>query len=92
MELNEAAHLLVSNSVQEQIILQRSLKLRAFRTCWQSAGIPDPEFAYMEHPPVHVRISQVFHTQADVHNNLLRHTTAALSAILGGADVLEAAA
>ncbi len=90
MELYEAAHLLVFQFSAGTDHFAEIAKLRAFRTCWRNLlEYLDPEFAYMEHPPVHVSISQVFHTQADVHNNLLRHTTAALSAILGGADVLE---
>jgi methylmalonyl-CoA mutase len=62
-------------------------KIRAFRTLWNSVlanyGVEN------HYTTVHVENSNFYQSNLDLHNNLLRGTTAAMAGILGGADSLE---
>ncbi|WP_052732596.1 methylmalonyl-CoA mutase family protein [Hymenobacter terrenus] len=67
-------------------------KLRAFRRLWatllHSFGLP----AELNHRlRIHAATSSWTQTTLDPHTNLLRHTTEAMSAVLGGADSLSVA-
>lgn len=63
--------------------------LKAFRICWRNLLTAlDPEWGYMEHSHIHAITSNMYMTRADKHNNLLRTTTMAMSAVLGGSDAL----
>lgn len=64
-------------------------KLRAFKILWHNlikAYLPEMDF--ITNPEIHCVTSTASFTQTDEHSNLLRTTTAAMSAILGGCDVL----
>ena len=68
-------------------------RLRAARRLWatlfQSFGLP-AELALRL--PIHAATSTWHQTTLDSHTNLLRHTTEAMSAVLGGADSVQVAA
>lgn len=65
-------------------------KLRAWRILWQNfiqVVIPDTDF--IPNPYIHVDIATHTFTTEDKYANLLRLTTGAMSAILGGADAIS---
>lgn len=65
-------------------------KLRAWKVLWQNlikVYIDDADF--IPDPYIHAAISTHPFTTEDKHSNLLRSTTAAMSAILGGANGLS---
>ncbi|MBJ6110076.1 hypothetical protein JAO73_13720 [Hymenobacter sp. BT523] len=68
-------------------------KLRALRRLWATLlhgfGLPASLHANLR---VHALTSSWAQTTLDPHTNLLRHTTEAMSAVLGGADSLSVAA
>ncbi|MVN77696.1 hypothetical protein GO988_15290 [Hymenobacter sp. HMF4947] len=68
-------------------------RLRAARRLWatllQAYGLP-PQGAVAL--PIHTTTSTWTQTTLDPHTNLLRHTTEAMSAVLGGADSIQVAA
>ncbi|NML64455.1 hypothetical protein HHL22_04475 [Hymenobacter sp. RP-2-7] len=68
-------------------------RLRATRRLWatllHSFGLP-PALALAL--PIHATTSTWHQTTLDPHTNLLRHTTEAMSAVLGGADSVQVAA
>lgn len=65
-------------------------KLRAFRILWNNlVKAYDPEMDFVAVPYVHAAISTRSFTTTDMHSNLLRSTTAAMSALLGGADAVS---
>jgi methylmalonyl-CoA mutase len=67
-------------------------RLRAARQLWatlfQAYGLP-PALALSL--PIHATTSTWHQTTLDAHTNLLRHTTEAMSAVLGGADSMQVA-
>ena len=67
-------------------------KLRALRRLWatllHSFGLPA---ALNQHLRIHAATATWTQTTLDAHTNLLRHTTEAMSAVLGGADSLTVA-
>ena len=67
-------------------------KLRALRRLWATLlhgfGLPPALGAGLR---IHAATSSWTLTTLDAHNNLLRHTTEAISAVLGGADSLSVA-
>ena len=67
-------------------------KLRAFRRLWATLlhayGLPASEAAGLR---IHAATATWTQTTLDPHTNLLRHTTEAMSAVLGGADSLSVA-
>jgi methylmalonyl-CoA mutase len=68
-------------------------RLRATRRLWATLlhayGLPAAGAAAL---PIHATTSTWNQTTLDPHTNLLRHTTEAMSAILGGADSMQVAA
>jgi methylmalonyl-CoA mutase len=69
-------------------ILVETAKLRALRLCWarvmEAAGAaPESRFA-----PIHAFTSRRMMTRYDAHTNILRVTTAAFAAAIGGADAI----
>jgi methylmalonyl-CoA mutase len=68
-------------------------RLRAARRLWatllHSYGLPAQGAATL---PIHTTTSTWTQTTLDPHSNLLRHTTEAMSAVLGGADSIQVAA
>jgi methylmalonyl-CoA mutase len=68
-------------------------RLRATRRLWATLlhayGLPAVGAAAL---PIHATTSTWNQTTLDPHTNLLRHTTEAMSAILGGADSMQVAA
>jgi len=67
-------------------------KLRALRRLWATLlhgfGLPA---SYNQYLRIHAATSSWTQTTLDAHTNLLRHTTEAMSAVLGGADSLSVA-
>ena len=67
-------------------------KLRAFRRLWATLlhgfGLPPALNAGLR---IHAATASWSQTTLDPHSNLLRHTTEAMSAVLGGADSLSVA-
>ncbi len=64
-------------------------KLRAFKILWNNfIKAYMPEMDFIPHPEIQCVTSTASFTQTDEHSNLLRTTTAAMSAILGGCDAL----
>jgi methylmalonyl-CoA mutase len=68
-------------------------RLRAARRLWATLlhayGLPVEGAAQL---PIHATTSAWTQTTLDPHTNLLRHTTEAMSAVLGGADSIQVAA
>ncbi|QKG52367.1 methylmalonyl-CoA mutase family protein [Hymenobacter sp. BRD67] len=68
-------------------------RLRAARRLWSTLlhafGLPATGAATL---PIHATTSTWAQTTLDPHTNLLRHTTEAMSALLGGADTIQVAA
>ncbi|MGI4739973.1 MAG: methylmalonyl-CoA mutase family protein [Janthinobacterium lividum] len=68
-------------------------RLRATRRLWATLlhayGLPPAGAAAL---PIHTTTSTWTQTTLDAHTNLLRHTTEAMSAVLGGADSVQVAA
>jgi methylmalonyl-CoA mutase len=68
-------------------------RLRAARRLWATLlhayGLPAAGAATL---PIHTTTSTWTQTTLDPHTNLLRHTTEAMSAMLGGADSIQVAA
>lgn len=65
-------------------------KLRAFKILWSNlVKAYDPELDFIPTPYIHAVVSTHSFTQEDKHSNLLRSTTAAMSALLGGVDALS---
>ncbi|MGI4863170.1 MAG: methylmalonyl-CoA mutase family protein [Janthinobacterium lividum] len=68
-------------------------RLRATRRLWATLlhayGLPPQGAAAL---PIHAATSTWTQTTLDPHTNLLRHTTEAMSAVLGGADSIQVAA
>jgi len=68
-------------------------RLRAARRLWgtllHAFGLPVQGAATL---PIHTTTSTWTQTTLDPHTNLLRHTTEAMSAVLGGADSVQVAA
>jgi len=68
-------------------------RLRAARRLWATLlhayGLPPAGAATL---PIHAATSTWTQTTLDPHTNLLRHTTEAMSAMLGGADSIQVAA
>jgi len=68
-------------------------RLRAARRLWATLlhahGLPPQGAASL---PIHATTSTWTQTTLDPHTNLLRHTTEAMSAVLGGADSIQVAA
>jgi methylmalonyl-CoA mutase len=68
-------------------------RLRATRRLWATLlhafGLPPAGAATL---PIHASTSTWTQTTLDPHTNLLRHTTEAMSAVLGGADSIQVAA
>jgi methylmalonyl-CoA mutase len=68
-------------------------RLRAARRLWATLlhayGLPAEGAATL---PIHAATSTWTQTTLDPHTNLLRHTTEAMSAVLGGADSVQVAA
>lgn len=65
-------------------------KLRAFRWLWkQVIQAYKPEHACSENTFIHSSTSRYLQTAKDKHNNLLRATTQAMSAWIGGANSID---
>jgi methylmalonyl-CoA mutase len=68
-------------------------RLRATRRLWATLlhayGLPPAGAAAL---PIHATTATWTQTTLDPHTNLLRHTTEAMSAVLGGADSIQVAA
>lgn len=89
-ELFEIAHQFIFRFSTGQDFFLEIAKLKAFRILWRNLLEGwDPEFDYFEHPAIHVSTSRFNLSKADKHNNILRSTTEAMSAVLGGCDVLD---
>jgi len=64
-------------------------KLRAFKILWNNfIKAYMPEMDFIPHPEIQCVTSTASFTETNEHSNLLRTTTAAMSAILGGCDAL----
>jgi methylmalonyl-CoA mutase len=89
-ELFEIAHQFLFRFSSGQDFFLEIAKLKAFRILWRNLLEGwDEDFDYFEHPAIHSSTSCFNMSTADKHNNLLRSTTAAMSAVLGGCDVLD---
>jgi len=89
LELFEIAHLFSFKfSIQTDFYLEIA-KLKAFSVLWRNLlEAWDESFDYFEDPNIFAVTSRVQFAQGDKHNNLLRATTSAMSAVLGGADTI----
>lgn len=67
-------------------------KLRAFRSVWAQAVTGFGGTAECAQAPIAARTSRWNQAVYDAHNNILRGTTEALSAVLGGANTVSVAA
>ena len=64
-------------------------KLRAWRLLWSAAaGVLQPQAADAPAPVLHVRTSRANKSAHDPYTNLLRVTTEAMAAVIGGADTV----
>jgi methylmalonyl-CoA mutase len=89
-ELFEIAHQFIFRFSTGQDFFLEIAKLKAFRILWRNLLEGwDADFDYFEHPAIHVSTSRYNLSVADKHNNILRGTTSAMSAVLGGCDVLD---
>lgn len=76
-------------SVQSEFFFEIA-KMRAFKRLWINlvkAFVPD--VMYIPKPHIHAVTSKINLTNTDGYNNLLRSTSEAMSAILGGCDILS---
>lgn len=88
--IDEASALLQFNFAVSSSYFMEIAKLRAFRWCWKQivqSYAPQHDCSVGTH--VHASTSRYLQTAKDVNNNLLRATTQAMSAIVGGADAID---
>jgi methylmalonyl-CoA mutase len=90
VEVSQAIHL---NFAIGTSYFPELARLRAARRLWATLlhayGVPAAGAATL---PIHATTSTWTQTTLDPHTNLLRHTTEAMSAVLGGADSIQVAA
>ncbi len=64
-------------------------KIRAFRVLWATIlttyGVPSA----LAQTTIHITTSGLYYANLDIHNNLLRSTTSAMSAAIAGCDSME---
>ncbi|AWI08270.1 methylmalonyl-CoA mutase family protein [Ereboglobus luteus] len=82
-----AAHLRVNFAIGPQFFMEIA-KFRAFRLLWARVAAA---YAIKTSPKVHARTGRWNKTKLDINVNMLRVTTEALSAVLGGVDSLHIA-
>lgn len=71
--------------------LTETAKFRAWRILWDALiRAYHPQHNCSSHTPVHAHMSSAEYSLRDTHNNLLRISTAVLSAVLGGAQIISA--
>lgn len=88
--LHELMHLITFRFGVDTQYFFEIAKLRAFKVLWQNlVRVYVPESDFIPNPYIHAVISKRSFTVADKHTNMLRSTTAAMSALLGGADALS---
>lgn len=88
--IDEASALVQFNFAVSSSYFVEIAKLRAFRWCWKrivQSYAPDHACSAGTH--VHASTSRYLQTAKDFNNNLLRATTQAMSAIVGGADAID---
>jgi methylmalonyl-CoA mutase len=85
--IDEASACLQFNFATGSSYFPQIAKLRAFRWMWkQIIDAYKPEHTCSVHTFVHASTSRYLQTAKDKHNNLLRATTQAMSAYVGGAN------
>jgi methylmalonyl-CoA mutase len=85
--IDEASACLQFNFATGSSYFPQIAKLRAFRWMWkQVIEVYQPVHACSVHTFVHASTSRYLQTAKDKHNNLLRATTQAMSAYVGGAN------
>lgn len=82
-----AAHLRVNFAIGPQFFMEIA-KFRAFRLLWARVAAA---YAIKATPKIHARTGRWNKTKLDINVNMLRVTTEALSAVLGGVDSLHIA-
>lgn len=64
-------------------------KIKVFRALWAKIIEEyNPQHACSTNTFIHSRTSRFYHTSKDVYNNLLRDTTSAMAAAIGGANMI----
>lgn len=64
-------------------------KIKVFRALWAKIIEEyNPQYACSANTFIHSRTSRFYHTSKDVYNNLLRDTTSAMAAAIGGANMI----
>jgi methylmalonyl-CoA mutase len=90
IDLDEAAARVHFNLCVGTDFFTEIARLRAVKALW--ARVLEASGCEPRHPAVHVRTSRRTMTVLDPHVNMLRATTQAMSAVLGGVDSLHVAA
>jgi methylmalonyl-CoA mutase len=89
LTVDEATALLQFNFATGSSYFAEIAKYRAFRWAWKSiVERYKPQFACSVHTHIQASTSRYTQTAKDAHNNLLRATTQAMSAIVGGVNGL----
>jgi methylmalonyl-CoA mutase len=88
--VDEASACLQFNFATGSSYFPQIAKIRAFRWMWKRVIEPyNPVHACSVNTFVHASTSRYLQTARDKHNNLLRATTQAMSAMIGGADSVD---
>jgi methylmalonyl-CoA mutase len=88
--IDEASALVQFNFAVSSSYFAEIAKLRAFRWCWKHiVQSYAPIHACSVGTHVHASTSRYLQTAKDFNNNLLRATTQAMSAMIGGADSID---
>lgn len=86
---NEAARLIEFNWAVGTTYFLEISKLRAFRALWafvlSNYGVEKNNCT----TKIHAQTSNFYYSNLDVHSNLLRATTSAMAAVIGGCNTLE---
>lgn len=86
---NEAAKRIEFNWAVGTTYFLEIAKLRAFRTLWSFVLANYGVEKQLCVTKIHSQTSNFYYSNLDVHTNLLRATTSAMAAVIGGSDTLE---
>jgi methylmalonyl-CoA mutase len=90
LSVDEASACLQFNFSTGSSYFPQIAKLRAFRWMWKRViDAYNPEHACSVNTFIHATTSRYLQTFSDKHNNLLRATTQAMSALVGGANSVD---
>jgi methylmalonyl-CoA mutase len=90
LTVDEAAAMIQFNFATGSSYFAEIAKYRAFRWAWKSIIEQyTPEFGCSIHTHIAASTSRYYQTAKDAHNNLLRATTQAMSALIGGVNSVK---